>query len=264
MSDDNARERAIERARKLLAQAEHPNTSVEERQTFAAKAAEIMLRHDLAEAVVRASAANPTTETIDLWRFTLTGSGGHGRHRAWGLGDVAEAYGCAVCFTGNDAGNAPRTVNIVGTLSDLDTLRLLLPTVAALAETAAAQATQQHRQRLRDNGWYTDTELNRQATLYRRSFLRGFGSGVAAQIRDRREAVVAELSTPGTGGELVLVDRAARVVAEFGHRYPKVRKASRVRARSESGARDGFQAGQAANLGGNALDGDTRRHLPEA
>lgn len=73
MSDDNARERAIERARKLLAQAEHPNTSVEERQTFAAKAAEIMLRHDLAEAVVRASADNPTTEARAVTDATAPG-----------------------------------------------------------------------------------------------------------------------------------------------------------------------------------------------
>jgi Protein of unknown function (DUF2786) len=263
---DDARQRAIARARKLLAQAEHANTSVAERQTFAAKAAEIMMRHDLTEAVVRAS-AEPTsaaTEQIDIFVFRVSGSGGHGRQRAWGLGDVAQAYGCEVCFFDNNASNAPRTVHIVGATTDLDTLRMLLATVAAVAETTAAEAARRHRQSLSSEGWYTPAELDREVTLYRRSFLRSFGAGVAAQIRAQRETLVQELATTtGTGAELVLVDRAARINAAFARRYPKLGKPSRVRARSDTGARDGFTAGQAMNLGGNALDADQpRRQLP--
>jgi hypothetical protein len=265
VSEPTARDRAIDRARKLLAQAEHPNTTTEERQAFAARAAEIMLRHDLAEAVVRASSPTQTAaEPIELWRYIIPGSGGHGRHRAWGLGDVAEAYGCAVCFFDNDSGNAPRTMHVIGTASDLDALRMLLPMVAALAETAAAQATGQHRGRLRQEAWCTDSELRREMTIYRRSFLRSFGSGVARQIGQRRHTVVAELAVSGTGAELVLADRTALATAELNRRYPKRGKASRIQSHSRAGARDGFRAGQATDLGTNSLDGGAAKQLPGA
>ncbi len=263
---DDPRQRAIARARKLLAQAEHANTSAEERQTFTAKAAEIMMRHDLTDAVVRASSAPTTaaTEQIDIFLFRISGSGGHGRQRAWGLGDVAQAYGCEVCFFGNNASNAPRTLHIVGASTDLDTLRMVLSTVAAVAETTAAEAARRHRQRLSSEGWYTTAEVDREVTLYRRSFLRHFGAGVAAQIRAQRETLIQELTTStGTGAELVLVDRSARISAEFARRYPKLGKPSRVRARSDTGARDGYQAGQAMNLAGHSLDANQpRRQLP--
>lgn len=139
---DSARQRAIERSRKLLAQAEHPNTTAAERQTFAAKAAEVMLRYDLTEAVVRASETPTKTiaEQIDLFVFWVSGSGGHGRQRAWGLGDIAKAYSCEACYTGNNASSRPRNIHIIGATNDLQTLRMLLPTVAAVAETSAAEA----------------------------------------------------------------------------------------------------------------------------
>jgi hypothetical protein len=128
-----------------------------------------------------------------------------------------------------------------------------------VAETSAAQATRRHRQRLSRDGWYTKAELDREATMYRRSFLHTFGAGVAARIHAQRETLVQELGTPGTGAELVLVDRAARVSAEFTRRYPKLGKPSRVRAWSDTGARDGYQAGQAMNPGGHALGADQPR-----
>jgi hypothetical protein len=37
----------------------------------------------------------------------------------------------------------------------LDTLRMVLSTVAAVAETTAAEAARRHRQRLSSEGWYT-------------------------------------------------------------------------------------------------------------
>jgi len=257
------RDKAIALARKLLAQAEDPGATPEESQAFAAKAAEIMLRHDLTDAVVRATADQTKTssEPIDVFTYRISGEGGHGRHRAWALGDVAAAYGGEVCFFGNNASNQTRTLHIVGTAADLDTLRLLLPTVAAVAETSAAAAARRHRTQLAADGWYTKTELDREVTWYRRSFLRGFGAGVAEQIRTRRAGLLDEIQTAGSGAELVLADRASRVAAEFRRRYPKLGRPRPVRGHSTAGRRDGHAAGRAFNFGGNQLD--TGRPHPE-
>jgi hypothetical protein len=110
-----------------------------------------MLSHDLTEAVVRApNTTNPIVETIDVWVFTVSAAGGHGRHRADGQAKVAEAYGCEVRLFDNDSTNAGRAVHMVGTRGDLEAL--LRPTVAAMAETAAATATRQQRRHLTTNG----------------------------------------------------------------------------------------------------------------
>lgn len=253
--NDDARDKAIDRARKLLAKAEHPQTSDTERQVYTAKAAEIMMRHSLTDAVVRATntASARSTEPVEFYILTISGRGGHGRHRASAISAVAVAYGCEVCFFNNDASNNPRTVHIVGTESDVAAMRILLPTVAAAAEMSAATAVARHRHELRGQ-WYTPTELNAMAREYRRSYLYNFGLGVADQIRSRRSDIVANLTASSTGAELVLASRRDRVTAAFTHRYPKLRTGRKIPINSGAGGHDGRIAGRALPLGTNALN----------
>jgi hypothetical protein len=261
MNIDPGRDRAIDLARKLLAKAEGAGVSDAEAQAFAAKAAEIMLRHNLTDAVVRAAQAGPSgrAEPLEVLVWTVSGVGGHGRHRLWGISTVAEAYGCATCAFGNDITPRSRSLHIVGTTADLDTLQMLLPAVAAIAETSAAQGARRRRDALAAQGWYTRNELDREARLYRRSFLVGFGQGVAGQISRLRVGVVDELRTATTGADLVLLERHARVLAEFTRRYPKLRKGRSVRTGSTEGRNDGIQAGRNMPLGGNSIDDQSDR-----
>jgi hypothetical protein len=57
-----------------------------------------------------------------------------------------------------------------------------------VAKTTAAEASRRYRQRLSAERWYTKAELDRDVRLYRRSFLRSFGAGAAAQIKAQRTA----------------------------------------------------------------------------
>ena len=133
------------------------------------------VRHDLTEAVI-APAPPPTPPRDDRpVRFPsparaatdATAPGG------WATSPRRTA---ARCFTGNDARNAPRTVNIVGADSDLDTC-VAPPTVARWPKPPPrrqpATSPTPARQRL-----VPDAELNRQATLYRRG-------SCAASVRRR-------------------------------------------------------------------------------
>jgi hypothetical protein len=128
------RARAADKARKILAMADDPAATDAERQAFAARAADIMARHDLTEAVVRA-ASGERPDLVILWDHAVTGVGGHGKARAYAAGAIAEAYGCEVCYRGNTAARSARWVRIVGAASDIDALRMLLPVIAAQAET---------------------------------------------------------------------------------------------------------------------------------
>jgi hypothetical protein len=146
--------------------ADDPAATDAERQAFAARAADIMARHDLTEAVVRA-AAGERPDPIILWDHPVSGVGGHGKARAYAAGAIAEAYGCEVCYRSNTAARSPRWVRIVGAASDLDALRMLLPVIAAHAEHAALAATRAHLARLRADGWPTAATPARESAAYR-------------------------------------------------------------------------------------------------
>jgi hypothetical protein len=259
--DGRARARAAEKARKILAMADDPAGTDAERQAFAARAADIMARHDLTEAVVRA-ATGVRPDPIILWDHPVTGTGGHGKARAYAAGAIAEAYGCEVCYRGNTAARSPRWVRIVGAASDIDALRMLLPVIAAQAEPAALAATRAHLARLRTAGWPTAATPARESAAYRRSYLQAYGAAVARQIRDRRAAFTEELAADGSGAELVLADRRTRASAEFTRLFPTLRAARADRTHSSAGWADGLRDGRAAHLEDRDLDRPDRAALP--
>jgi hypothetical protein len=240
--------------------AHSPGGADAERQAFAARAADIMARHDLTEAVVRA-ASGDRPDPVILWDHAATGTGGHGKARAYAAGAIAEAYGCEVCYRGNTAARSPRWVRVVGAASDIDALRMLLPVIAAQAEHAALAATRAHLARLRAEGWPTAATPARESAAYRRSYLEAYGAGVARQIRDRRGAFTEELAADGSGVQLV-ADRTERVSAQFTLLFPTLRAARADRTHSSAGWADGLRDGRAARLGDRDLDQPDRAQLP--
>ena len=72
------------RVRALLDRAEHPETPEAEAQACAAKAAELMMRHAIDEAAVRA-ARGETPEPVVYWEHTIAGDDGHAQARSAGL-----------------------------------------------------------------------------------------------------------------------------------------------------------------------------------
>lgn len=97
---------------------------------------------------------------------------------------------------------------------------------------------------------------------FRRSWLAGFANAVARRLTAAEKAAKAraaqeDSATTGPSTALVLADRAALVDRRVEDSYPKLRRA-RPRQLSGSGRRDGYRAGERADLGSTRL-ATTRR-----
>ena len=110
--------------------AEDPSVTDAESQAFTAKAAELMTRHAIAEAEARAQRGEGVEE-ISRLDFPVSGVGGHGKARVKALAAIAAAYGCQSAVRGNTSANTDRTLIIIGTVSALDSLRVLLPSITS-------------------------------------------------------------------------------------------------------------------------------------
>lgn len=151
-----------------------------------------MLNYELEEADLQ-QAEHSQTENIVLYRHAVSGKGGHGKERAWALGEVAEAMGCETCYRGNDAGNGIRWIQIVGPASTIENLKILLPAVLLQMETGAARAARERAKEL--PAWLAAHERSRETATVRRSFLRGFGRGINTKLQTARSEYAEELHT---------------------------------------------------------------------
>ncbi|MGH3157036.1 MAG: DUF2786 domain-containing protein [Streptosporangiaceae bacterium] len=251
------------RVKALLAQAEHPGTPPAEAQAAAAKAAELMMRHAITEAQLRADTGKPP-EPVGRLDYTVAGTGGHGRARTAALTAITRAYGCRTVTFGNDARNNPRTIGIIGTQSTLAALRVLLPSIEMQMHMAARAATRAYGTELRAAAsWESPAERRTLTTAFYRDYLRGYGLGVADQIDRTRTSIAAETTTNGTSTALVLAGDTTRIQAEYTRQFPTLGKAPRPLPVRHSGAlRQGHADGGRADLGDRAVGSDRRQITP--
>ncbi|MFL1376663.1 MULTISPECIES: DUF2786 domain-containing protein [unclassified Nocardiopsis] len=251
----------VERVRGLLRMAEDPSVTDAESQAFTAKAAELMTRHAIAEAEARAERGEEP-DAIGRMDYTVSGVGGHGKARVRALADIAAAYGCQSAVRGNSSENTDRILILVGTVSALDALRMLMPSISMQMEASAKFMSSGHVTDIRELRNYTRSELETERKRYYRSFVRAYGQAVAERIRDfrRRLQEMARpadgAGDPGDGGvasargaELVLRADVHRVQEEFQKQFPQLRKHRPERTHSAAGARAGYQRGRQAQLG---------------
>ncbi|WP_116247968.1 DUF2786 domain-containing protein [Nocardiopsis sp. FIRDI 009] len=252
----------VERVRGLLRMAEDPAVTDAESQAFTAKAAELMTRHAIAEAEARAERGEEP-DAISRMDYAVPGVGGHGKARVRALADIAAAYGCQSAVRGNTADNTERTMILVGTVSALDALRMLLPSISMQMEASAKFMSSSHVTDIRELRNYTRSELETERKRYYRSFVRAYGRAVAERIREFRARLRentsaeasggasngSEVSESGRGAELVLRDDIHRVNEEFHKQFPQLRKHRPERTHSAAGYRAGYRRGREAELG---------------
>ncbi|MEV2278907.1 DUF2786 domain-containing protein [Nocardiopsis sp. NPDC049922] len=258
-----ARQKTVERVRGLLRMAEDPAVTDAESQAFTAKAAELMTRHAIAEAEARAERGEEP-DAISRMNYAVPGVGGHGKARVRALADIAAAYGCQSAVRGNTAENTERTMILVGTVSALDALRMLLPSISMQMEASAKFMTSSHVSDIRELRNYTRSELETERKRYYRSFVRAYGRAVAERIREFRARLQENAShgggstgstdcdgtePSGRGAELVLRDDIHRVNEEFHKQFPQLRKHRPERTHSAAGYRAGYRRGREAELG---------------
>lgn len=252
-----ADERILNRVRALLAQAADKGATEEERQAFAAKAAELMARHELSEDMLRVERGE-APDPVGRWDFTIRGRGGHGKARVNALYSIVRAYGCEAAVRGNDSGTQDRLLMIVGTEGALASLKILLPAISMQMETSAIKAARDHSDGL-DPYFYTEAERTRERRVFFRSYLQGWGGAVAEKISKTRDDIAQE--SAGTSAALVLVTNRDRVVAEYKRRFPKLGKARKDRTFSAAGYVAGTNDGRSADIGTGNLSTTARKSL---
>jgi hypothetical protein len=251
----------IKKVQALLAQANDPAATEGEAQTFAAKAAELMARYALDEATVRAEKGQKP-EAIKMLRFEVSGQGWHGKGRAEMVARVADAYGCMVVTENNKMNGEARWVHIVGTTAAVTALELLLPSIVLQAEYNGTRATTAYMKEVR-NQYATQQEANRARRVFFRSYLPGYGAGVAEKIAGARTQMAQEVAN--TPGALVLASDHDRVAARFEELYPsgELKKVKRDN-HSAAGAAAGRRDGRTADTGQTRVGGEKKAVTPKA
>jgi hypothetical protein len=221
-----------EKIRALLAMAEDQRLDEQLRQTYAAKAAELMTRHGINAAQIRAAAGDTAPETAEIWPHAVPGTNGYGPARARAACLIAEAMGCKAVPQHNPTPR-PCMVIIVGVRADLEALHTLLPLVMNQAELAAASAAAQgHR-----------------APSYLAAFVTGYGQAVAERITERRR----EYASDETGADLVLASRAVAVADLFHATFAEHITHTHTDTQRADATAAGRAAGRRADLGDNRL-----------
>lgn len=239
------------RVRKLLAMAEADELPDEARETYNAKAAELIAQYGIDRALVeesqpqRATAADLVVETDPPYA----------RDKIDLLASVAVPLGCQLIRRSRRTGASTlHSAHLFGMGADLDRAQLLFTSL--LVQQAHALAL-------------TPPPAREDPRAFRRSWMAGFSSAVynrlveAESVARSRAARKQDGQPAGCSVELVLADRHARVEEHVRNLYPRLRT-SRSRQLTGSGAGAGYRAGEDADLGLGGRVGAGRRRPTRA
>lgn len=225
MSDDPI----LERVRKLLAKAEHASTPPAEAEAFSEKAAALIARYAIDEAMLADAASSRGAPQLRTIRVEAP----YALPKAVLLSQVASAHRVRVVISGG-SGEASRSCSLVGFPVDLEMTELLFTSLLLQATSAVLAATR---------GGGSDVRS------YRRAFLLGFGSRVGERLRQLAAAAVAESApTSGRSAALVLASREDEVAAVLREQFPHLRPL-RQEISNRRGLLAGTVAGAQADLG---------------
>ncbi|WP_372663194.1 DUF2786 domain-containing protein [Amycolatopsis kentuckyensis] len=228
----------LERIRKLLAKAEDPAVTEAEAEAYNKKAAELVARYGIDQAMLAASGAS----SDDIGTLKIPMNDPYSRDKASLLTSVAYPLRCRTLL--HRFGQKVDSVTVFGYRSDLGRVELLFTSLLLQAST---QLT-----RVRPDGFFPGESL----AAYRRTWLHGFARAVHERLSEaEQEAVRTAATGGGKSAELVVRDRAQMVQHAFDAEYGDLRSAA-PRRLSGSGYLDGHDAGTRANLDPSAL---TRR-----
>jgi hypothetical protein len=244
----------LSRVRKLLAMAESEELSEQARESYNAKAADLIARYGIDQALL-AERAGHRAAAADL---EIDVDAPYARDKVDLLAAVALALGCRLVRASvpRPGGGIGHRAHLFGMSPDLERTQLLYTSLLVQQALGLAAAR---------------VPLGEDARAFRRSWMAGFAMAVGTRLRAAEQRARAEYraapETRGRGVDLVLADRSALVNARMASVYPRLRT-SGPRRLSGSGLDEGARAGQRADIGtgrvgsargrGNAIGPGTR------
>lgn len=231
--------------KKLLNKAEAKGTTPEEREALSAKATQLMMQWGIEEALVH-DADRAKVENIVERKFQPDCPASYS-HEFTVVGiEVARAFGCRGYLL--KMGGGKTGLSLVGFESDVERTVELFTSIATQVSLNLATA---YADWLSQYEWLRVTGTDK--FNWKRSFIRGFASGLAAKFKAIKTEVI-QNSAPGT--ELVLVDRKDQV-----DKYIQATMnitTGRARRYVADGAASGREAGLRADVGQTATGGSRK------
>ncbi|MFH8414386.1 DUF2786 domain-containing protein [Streptomyces collinus] len=226
----------------LLAKAEDPAASPAEAEAYFGRAADLMAKYGIDQALLAES--QPGTDEITSRSFDIKGK--YVPDRAALLFSITHALGAQNVYWGlvdRETGKRYRNVRVYAHESTLERIEILFSTLQLQALNGMKKARPQY---------------GESTTAYRKSWMAGFASTVRRRLAEAEETAVRETTVEsGTSTELVLVEREAAVERHFKRAHPKL-KAAPPRRLTGNGWGDGKAAGERASLGGRQLGGNRK------
>jgi hypothetical protein len=240
-------EKLLDRVRKLLAKAEAEGCTEQEAGALTAKAAELMAKYGIDQALL--DAAKPSVGNKPADRKIVVPSP-YASLKGNLLYDLAGTMRCRAIQLSARSGNGV-VMHVFGFRYDIERMEVLYTSLLL----------QMTHQMLRVEVPYWATGSRKVA--FRRSWMIGFIKAVVARVeaaenRAKREAEK-DTSDGKPGAALVLADRSLAVKSAFDEAYPKVRT-GRI-TYSSHGYREGYASGQQANIGGTSVGRRSARAL---
>lgn len=242
----------LDKVRKLLVKAEDPAATAEESEVYTAKAAELIAAYGIDQALLARD--DPSTDRVGDRVVVVDAP--YARDKADLLGGVANQLRCQAVQRSRWVGGSKQiSLHLFGFESDLLRAEMLYTSLLLQATSGVTRVR---------------APRGEQLAAFRRSWLRGFTYAVITRLAQAEEQARAEaetVATPEPGRQsvaLVLADRSAAVRSRLREHYPDVRQARR-RDLSGSGGRQGWAAGQRADLGSDGADlaaANRQRPLP--
>lgn len=229
----------IDLIQKLLLKAE--STTPEEAEALTAKAAELMLRYNVDQALLNARSTS-VKERIEQVNVPLSGI--YAKAYMAMMNTIAHAYGDDVRTFFTPYGKSKIVFTIVGFESTVGQLKVLLASLQLQSVVAL------------DTWWRAPDNVAAvlaspmEKFKARRTFLKAFGEGAASRIRVTRRDVVRDVTSSTPGAELVLRDRKTAVDQFMDEKYSDLKKSkAREKAGGFGASGAGYRAGKNANTG---------------
>ena len=229
---DTSKQDWLAKVRKLLATAESPATPQHLRDTLNAKAADLMAKYAIDEALLAAKQSEGARAGVESIYISIPAPFSYSKCVM--LKRMAEVYGMQTICTQKhpwDYDNHDMTMRVFGFAADLTRLQLLFTSL--LVQSAYALAAQ----------FVPKFETREQ---FRASFYSGYTDAIVARLQAAEDRAK---GNAGPGTDLVLSNRADEVAKFYHNEYPHAGGFG-MRIGSSSGRQAGYAEGNRANLGG--------------
>jgi hypothetical protein len=219
-------DRMLERVRKLLARAEHPSTPLAEAEACSEKAAELMSRHLIDEAMLDAERLVRSAPVVRA----ITVDAPYALAKAVLVDAVARAFRVCVAI-GGELDSGGKRCTLVGFEADIAMTELLVTSLLLQASTAMI----------------AQSRGRPDVKSFRRAFLFGYADMIGARLRRVRGESEEEAASATPGSAVVLASREVEVRSAFEAQFPRLRSL-RATTTSGSGLAAGRVAGARADL----------------